>query len=136
MIFDHLQFMCGRGADQWAEQSKMIQMIQEVVSANEVASIAINHPNDNDKGSARRSISRDERVVQLRDLKGASTVRQDFANVWSIWRPRDKTRKKNEKENTTGYYGAGLTVLKNRSNRGEEESVKLKYHRQSMRFSA
>lgn len=132
ILIDHIDFMCGRGREQWDRKDEMIQMLEEVIVEHGAHCFVVNHPNDAESGRSTSQRSRDERVVQLRDLKGHSTIRQDFANVWSLWRPRAKSR--DVESDDRGMYQAGLVVLKNRDPRGFEGWIEMLFGRDEQRF--
>jgi len=134
VLIDHIDFMCGRGQDQWSIKDRMIQMMQELIVRTEGHIIIINHPNDADSGKGNHRISRDERVPQLRDLKGHSTIRQDFANALAMWRPRSAKRDSSDDDNGP-FSEAGIVALKQRSQWGKEGWVKAKFNHNTQRYS-
>lgn len=124
-ILDHLDYACGNGPDQWDQQNQLIKRVQRLVLECNVAALVVKHPDKGSGGAGWSKQSGDARVVQMHDLKGRSEVRQNFANVWSLWRSRDKER--SSKVDSKGMSPAGLVVLKNRSRRGREDAVELSY---------
>lgn len=137
VIIDHLDYAAGFGAGQWDRHDSLIAMLQRLVLEMSIAMIVVKHP---DKGGGKQQQawgsrrSSDERVVQMGDLKGRSTARQDFANVWSLWRPRDLDRKSTV--DADGTSEAGIVILKNRSRRGTEDTVPLRYNTATVSYSA
>ena len=131
VIIDHLDFMVGRGKGQWDRKDQLIQTLQESVQDCDAHFLVINHPNDADHGRGSSKHSRDERIVQLRDLKGHSTIRQDVANVLSVWRPRSIDR---DSVGEDEYYPSAIVVLKCREHGIGEGLVDMRFHAVSRRY--
>lgn len=130
VVLDHLHFMVDEGTDDERKQIGAIcTACAEVAMQEDVHIVLVAHPHST--GSSKDK-HRDNRVIQLGDLKGSSSIKQIADNVLSIWKPRTATR--DGAVDDDGYGEAVLYCLKVRSDYGIEGSVPFSFWTRASRF--
>lgn len=132
-MFDHIDFMTKRGRGESEAKDVLIHTIQSTIRDSPAHAHVLAHPS---KGSSNDSKgAKDNRVIQLADVKGHSTVTQDFANVASIWRPRRADRSEiTVKDTDEPDHTVVLVWLKARHANGREGKVKLLFDPKTERY--
>lgn len=128
VVIDHLHWLLREDSDSVKEIERYTKAIARAAVESGVHILLVAHPHAV-KGEGR---NRDNAVVQLADLKGASAIKQDADNAWSCWRPRTAERSVDEDEN--GLSPAVIYSLKQRDEMGEEGSCALSFDKASARF--
>lgn len=119
MVLDHIDYMVPRGAPNTSQlKNELIMAIQSAIAQTTAHCIVIAHPKKSDT-------SGDQRIIQLSDLKGESTIFQDFANVLAVWRPRTADRA--PVLDSAGHAMSTIVSLKQRDERGREGNVRLRF---------
>lgn len=130
VVLDHLHFMVDEGGEQEREQISAICMVcAEVAQSEGMHVVLVAHPHGT--GSSKDK-DRDNRIVQLGDLKGSSAIKQIADNALSVWKPRNATREGIADDQ--GYGESIVYVLKARSDYGSEGSVPFMFWIRAARY--
>jgi KaiC/GvpD/RAD55 family RecA-like ATPase len=128
VLVDHIHFMVDEGPAERAELDQMMKMLAEVAVDCRVHIVVVAHPRQH---SASDEKHRDNRIIQMSDLKGSSGLKQLSDNILSVWRPRKADR---TGVVTSGFGVANVYVLKLRSDFGVEGSVGFKFVIEGARY--
>jgi KaiC/GvpD/RAD55 family RecA-like ATPase len=131
IVLDHIHHAVKTGDKEREELDGMARTIKEVLEETEVTMLAVAHPHATGKSDEK---NRDNRVIQLGDIKGTSSLKQLADNVLSVWRKRTDKR-----ENVLDQNGLGTTIvyaLKLRDDDAVEGSTMLKFKVDSATYVA
>ena len=132
-LFDHIDFMAKRGRSESEAKDVLIHTIQSTIRDSPAHAHVLAHPSKASSNEAKGA--KDNRVIQLSDVKGHSTVTQDFANVASVWRPRRADRSEiTVKDTDETDHTVVLVWLKARHANGREGKVKLLFDPATERY--
>ena len=119
VVIDHLHYLLGviRENERHAldEAMKTLNLVAQDTGTH---ILVIVHP---------RNIENDGMKIQMAHLKGSSGIKQEAHNILSLWRKRKADRKKTGKDDNHTV----VTVLKVRSEAGDEGRVVFDYDRAS-----
>ena len=122
-VIDHLNFAVGTDTDKERQKlDQMISMCAKVAGETGLNIAVVCHPHGTGSTSEK---DRDNRVVQMADLKGSSGIKQVAHNVFSVYHKRSSRR-----ESTIASDGYGRTTiycLKARDDDAEEGAVILRF---------
>ena len=121
VFVDHLHFAV-RAGDK--ERERLEQMMETLAQAAVELNMAVNivaHPHGTGKSDEK---NRDNRIVQMGDIKGSSSIKQISDNVFSVWRPRTEKREGIIRD---GYGTTFVYALKLRDDDAVEGSVALRF---------
>jgi KaiC/GvpD/RAD55 family RecA-like ATPase len=130
VLVDHLHFMVTEGPSERADLDEMMKMLAEVAVTTGVHVVVVAHPRQHQQSGEK---DRDNRIIQLSDLKGSSGLKQIADNVLSVWRPRKADR---TGVSVSGVGTANIYLLKVRSDYATEGSVNLRYLIGASRYEA
>lgn len=128
VVIDHLHWLLRSEENSVAEISNLTKAIARAAVMAGVHILLVAHPH----AIKTEGKHRDNAVVQLGDLKGGSSIKQDADNALSIWRPR--TAERDTEAGEDGLYDAVLYSLKQRDEMGLEGSAALRFDTESARF--
>lgn len=128
VLVDHLHFMVTEGPNERADLDEMMKMLASVAVSTGVHVVVVAHPRQHIQSNDKH---RDNRIIQLSDLKGSSGLKQVADNVLSVWRPRKADRTGVSVE---GVGTANVYLLKVRSDYATEGSVNFAYSIDASRF--
>lgn len=129
VVLDHLHMAIEDTKEERQAIDVMMKMLAQVAVETGMHVIVVAHPS---KVGSIQDKDRDNRIIQLGDLKGSSGIKQLADNVVSCWRPRSANR-----EGVVQAGGRGMCVLyllKVRDDSGQEGPVPLEYHFQSATY--
>jgi len=130
VLVDHIHFMVEEGPNERNDLDSMMKMLAEIAVDTRIHIIVVAHPRQH---SASDEKHRDNRIIQMSDLKGSSGLKQMSDNILSVWRPR-KADRTGVTENGVGV--ASIYMLKARSDFATEGSIAFKFILESARFEA
>lgn len=128
VVVDHIHFMVDEGPSERSDLDAMMKMLAEVAVNTGIHIVVVAHPRQSHSSDDKH---RDNRIIQLADLKGSSGLKQVADNVLSVWRPRKADR---TGVASSGFGTANVYLLKVRSDYANEGSVNFKYIINSSRF--
>lgn len=128
VMIDHLHFMVDAGPNERGDLESMMKMFGEVAVATQAHLCVVAHPRQHSSSDEKH---RDNRIIQLSDLKGTAALKQVADSVLSVWRPRKADRS----DVQSGGFGVShVYSLKARDDYSTEGSVAFKYVIESARF--
>lgn len=128
VLIDHIHYMIEEGPNERAEIDQMMKMMAEIAVDTGVHIVIVAHPRQHHSSDEKH---RDNRIVQMSDLKGSSGLKQVADNILSVWRPRKADR--------SGVVASGVGIsniymLKARSDYAVEGAVSLKFILEAARY--
>lgn len=128
VLVDHIHFMVDEGPNERSDLDAMMKMLAEIAVDTKVHIVVVAHPRQHSSSDEKH---RDNRIIQMSDLKGSSGLKQLADNIMSVWRPRKADR--------TGVMANGIGVsnvymLKARSDFAVEGSTAFKFIIEAARF--
>lgn len=128
MLIDHLHFMIEEGPNERTELDSMMKMLAEVAVDTKTHVVVVAHPRQHHASDEKH---KDNRIIQMSDLKGSSGLKQMADNILSVWRPRKADR---TGVVSSGFGVANVYALKARSDFAVEGSVGFKFVVESARY--
>ena len=122
-VIDHINSMVTPGRTEREQLENMSQMFFRVAGITDAHIAVIAHPKS--LGSNANDKHRDNQIIQLSDIKGASALKQDCALAVSVKRYRAADR--SDVIDKDGFGSSLGFVLKCRSRRGREGAVSWRY---------
>jgi len=128
VLVDHIHFMVEEGPAERSDLDSMMKMLAEIAVDTRTHIVVVAHPRQHSSSDEKH---RDNRIIQMSDLKGSSGLKQLADNIMSVWRPRKADR--------TGVMANGIGVanvymLKARSDFAVEGSTAFKFIIEAARF--
>jgi replicative DNA helicase/ribosomal protein L37AE/L43A len=128
VLVDHIHFMVDEGPNERSDLDSMMKMLAEIAVDTRTHIVVVAHPRQHSSSDEKH---RDNRIIQMSDLKGSSGLKQLADNIMSVWRPRKADR--------TGVMANGIGVsnvymLKARSDFAVEGSTAFKFIIEAARF--